>query len=313
MRKQKAARKDARRGYVRLWYSGTPIPCAGVSGDRPSIRLVGVTCKPAAYRSARRAGTYSVLGDDRVLSAAEPETLTMKIETFEPEYDWDTPKRSQAQRLEEAFGSLQAGAHFAEKKLKEPRLIGVFRELLKMSHEAYLAGDSKRGAHVLQEAEGLVWQSRASRLKHVVEAERRAFGEVVLFKDVVVSPYPYEGSEADLGDLQRKLWSHATAEMDALSTDQVSVSQTWVIEADGVIRSIKGRSKKSIMQDVTDGAREGRLHGYAMATLIGRELLCVDVEEYGKPRVSVRRLSKPGAEAVPRFHLDEPEIFTTPP
>lgn len=67
-----------------------------------------------------------------------------------------------------------------------------------MSHEAYSEGDSKRGSHVLQEAEGLVWQSRASRLKHVVEAERRAFGDVVLFKDVVVSPYPYEGSEEDL-------------------------------------------------------------------------------------------------------------------
>ena len=52
MRKQKAARKDARRGYVRLWYSGTPIPCAGVSGDRPSIRLVEVTCKPADWVSA---------------------------------------------------------------------------------------------------------------------------------------------------------------------------------------------------------------------------------------------------------------------
>ncbi len=263
---------------------------------------------------------------------SNPQLLTMKIETFEslgqyhdswatiilcapdqfPEYDWDTPKRSQAQRLEEAFVSLQAGAHLAEKKLKEPRLIGVFRELLKMSHEAYIEGDSKRGAHVLQEAEGLVWQSRASLLKHVVEAERRAFGDVVLFKDVVVSPYPYEGSEEDLGDLQRKLWSHATAEMDVLSTDQVSVSRVWVIEADGVIRLIKGRSRKSIMQDVTDGARQGRLHGYAMATLIGRELLCVDVEEYGRPRVSVRRLSKPGAAAVPRFHLDEPEIFTTP-
>lgn len=77
---------------------------------------------------------------------SNPQLLTMKNETFEslgqyhdswatiilcapdrfPEYDWDTPKRSQAQRLEEAFVSLQAGAHLAEKKLKEPRLIGVF-------------------------------------------------------------------------------------------------------------------------------------------------------------------------------------------
>lgn len=104
-----------------------------------------------------------------------------------PEYDWDLPPRSQSQRLEEAFASLQAGRHFAEKKLKTSRHIGVFRELLNMSHEAYLAADSKRGAHILQEAEGMVWRSRASQLKYVVEAERRAFGEVVLFKDAAVS------------------------------------------------------------------------------------------------------------------------------
>ncbi|KJJ99194.1 hypothetical protein UB44_13720 [Burkholderiaceae bacterium 26] len=226
-----------------------------------------------------------------------------------PEYDWDTPARGQAQRLEEAFASLEAGCHFAEKKLKTPRLIGVFHELLKMSHEAYLAGDGKRGAHVLQEAEGLVWRSRASRLKHVVEAERRAFGDVVLFKEVVVSPYPYEGSETDLGEIQRKLWLHASAQMDAMSTDEVSATQTWVVDADGVIRMIKGRSRKAILHDVSEGARQARLQGYATASLIGRELLCVDVEEHGKPRVSVRRLTRPGEDPVPRFHLDEPEIF----
>ncbi|PLP98416.1 hypothetical protein [Cupriavidus pauculus] len=225
-----------------------------------------------------------------------------------PEYDWDTPARSQAQRLEEAFADLQAGAHFAEKKIKTPRLIGVFRELLKMSHEAYLNGDGKRGAHLLQEAEGLVWRSRASRLKHVVEAERRAFGEVVLFKDVVVSPYPYEGSETDLGEIQRKLWLHATAQMDAIQTDEVSITQTWVADADGAVHVIKGRSRKAILQTVRDGAKH--LQGYATASLIGPDLLCVDVEEHGKPRASVTRLTRIGEDPVPRFHLDEPEIFT---
>lgn len=256
---------------------------------------------------------------------------TMKIRTFEslgqyhdswatiilcapdqfPEYDWDTPARSQAQRLEEAFADLHAGTHFAEKRIKAPRLIGVFRELLKMSHEAYLNGHGKRGAHLLQEAEGLVWRSRAARLKHVVEAERRAFGEVVLFKDVVVSHYPYEGSEADLGEIQRKLWRHASAQMDVMQTDEVSVTQTWVADADGAIHAIKGRSRKAILQAVSEGAKQSRLQGYASATLIGQDLLCVDVEEYGKPRASVRRLARTGEDPAPRFHLDEPEIFTS--
>ena len=126
----------------------------------------------------------------------------------------------------------------------------------------------------MQEAEGLVWRSRASRLKHVVEAEQRAFGDVVLFKDVVVSPYPYEGSETDLGEIQRKLWRHACAQIDAMPTDKVSVTQTWLVNVDGVIRVIKGRSRKAILEAVSEGARQARLQGYATASLIGRELLC---------------------------------------
>lgn len=229
-----------------------------------------------------------------------------------PEYDWDVPPRDQAQRLEEAFADLHAGAHFAEKKLKSSRLIGVFRELLRMSHEAYLDGDGMRGAHVLQEAEGMIWRSRASRPKYVVEAEQRAFGNVDLFKNVVVSLYPYEGNEMDLGEVQRKLWLHASAQMDATSTDEVSITQTWVLDADGAILAVKGRSGKAILQVVSEGAKHATLRGYATASLIGRELLCVDVEEFGKPRISVRRLARPGNDAVPRYHLDEPKIFTEP-
>ncbi|VVE13002.1 hypothetical protein PIN31009_02730 [Pandoraea iniqua] len=227
-----------------------------------------------------------------------------------PEYDWDTPPRSQAQRLEEEFTSLRAGAHFAEKKLGKPRLIGVFHELLKMSHEAYLSGDSTRGAHVIQEAEGLVWPSRMTRLKYVVEAEKRAFGDIDLFKDVVVSPFPYEGGEKDLGDVQRKLWLYAMRQMDALVPEPFSVTRTWVAGANGEIHLVKGRSGKSILETVRIGVEQGQIQGYATGTLIGADLLCVDVEESGKPRISVRRLSRSGETPKPRFHLDEPEIFT---
>ena len=54
----------------------------------------------------------------------------------------------------------------------------------------------------------------------------------------------------------------------------------------------------------------GQLLGYATASLIGQALVCVDVEEHGKPHISVRRLVKPDQDPVPRFHLDEPQIFT---
>ena len=63
-----------------------------------------------------------------------------------------------------------------------------------MSHEAYLAGDRKTGAHVLQECEGMIWKGSAGRPKYMVEAERRAFGKVVRFQDDIASPCPLEGT-----------------------------------------------------------------------------------------------------------------------
>lgn len=229
-----------------------------------------------------------------------------------PEEDWDPPGMTQRDRLDEAFALLRSGIGFAERKLKEPRRIGVFHELINMSYEAYVAGDDKLGAHALQEAEGLVWSSRASRLKHVVEAERRAFGDVILFKDVVVSPYPYEGGEADLGDVQRQLWQHAVAEVERLRVELDPLVKTWAMELDGTIQETRGRSRKATRELIRAGAMNGSLIGAATAELLpGGRLLCVDVEEVGKPLVSIRRLTEAGTPGDWRFHLDEPRLFST--
>jgi hypothetical protein len=237
-------------------------------------------------------------------------TVILCAPTDFPEQDWDRPGMTQRDRLDEAFELLRSGSDFADKKLKDSRRIGVFHELLKMSYEAYVAGDGTLGAHALQEAEGLVWTGRASRLKHVVEAERRAFGEVILFKDVVVSPYPYEGSEADLGDVQRQLWRHAAAEIEKLRVEFEPLVRTWAMERGGKIREVNGRSRKAIRQLICDGATDGSLVGAASAELLPcGQLLCIDVEETGKPLISVRQLKQDDSPGKPRFHLDEPRLF----
>lgn len=226
--------------------------------------------------------------------------------------DWDQRQLSQRERLDEAFELLRSGFPFAEKKLAAPRHREICRELLKMSYEAYVAGDSKLGAHTLQEAEGMIWPGRASRLKHVVEAERRAFGEVVLYKDVVVSPYPCEGTEADLGEIQRRLWKHATSDIDGMGHVIEGLTRSWAMHRDGSIRATKGRSMKALRLAFRDGAASGELIGIVTAQLLpGGSLLCVDVEEAGKPLASIRRLTEGSSGGQTYFHLDEPVAFTS--
>jgi hypothetical protein len=117
----------------------------------------------------------------------------------------------QAAELEKRFRWLRDGFFYVERKVKDEQLCRILLELIQMSHEAYLAGDRKTGAHVLQECEGMIWKSGAGRPKYVVEAERRAFGRVVRFNDVVVSPYPLEGTVESLGRDQKVLLAHAQA------------------------------------------------------------------------------------------------------
>lgn len=228
-----------------------------------------------------------------------------------PEYDWDPRRMTQRKRFDEAYERLLAGSGLAEKRLKDGRQVGIWRELLKMAHEAYLAGDRKRGAHILQEAEGLVWTSQAVRPKHAVEAERRAFGDLLLYRDVVLSPYPCEGTEADLGEVQRQLWRHAVAEVERLSDGLEPLVRSWTMACDGTVRVVTGRSRKAMLQTVRDGAADGSFVGWARAELLpGGGLLCVDVEQAGRARVSVRALTQQDGSVVTRFHLEDPDLFS---
>jgi hypothetical protein len=226
---------------------------------------------------------------------------------------WNDQPVDQSQQLELRFQELMDGFYMAERKLKDPRLIRICRELLDMSLQAYKAGDTKLGAHTLQECEGLIWKSRRNSLKHVVEAERRAFGTVELFKDVVVSPYPYEGAEADLGEVQRRLWLHIADSCKPELDETEGFRQIWSMQADGSIRRIQARSYRAAKEQLIRQIERAEVIGAASVEVLpGGDLQVFDVEEPGRPRVSIRVLRSGGAYKAPRFHLEHPSMFQSP-
>ena len=225
------------------------------------------------------------------------------------------PVPDQAAALEEAFALIRSGFVFVEKKLEDPRLLGVLRELIEMSYEAYVCGDTRRGAHVFQECEGLIWPSRSGRLKYVVEAEMRRFGDLRLFKDVKVSPFPCEGTTADLGPRQKALFEHARREAQGfIDAGEAFKVRHWVMHADGSIHALRARSKKQALIALRQGAASGDLVACAavhfpFGSVSG--LLAVHLEEPGRPRIEVISLVTNGVVDPPHHHLHEPDIFTS--
>ena len=223
------------------------------------------------------------------------------------------PVVDQKSALEEAFEEIRSGFHFVEKKIKDQRLLGVLRELITMSHESYKAGETMRAAHIFQECEGLIWPSRAGALKYVVEAEQRAFGSVELFKNVVVSPFPYEGTVADLGPFQRVLFEHAQLQSQPyVDDDKPFKSLTWALGPGGEITSVKERSWKATVAKLQQAAVSGEIVACATAAFPhGGEsgILRVDIEQIGHPRVEAIALVKLWKVGTFSYHLYEPEIF----
>lgn len=222
-----------------------------------------------------------------------------------------SPVNQQAE-LRTSFEVLKEWFHLAERKFKDPRLIGVLRELLVMSEEAYLAGEKKRGAHILQECEGFIWPSRAGDLKYVVEAEIRAFGDLALFKDVFVSPYPYEGTLADLGERQRTLFDLASADCESrLRQEEDFRWLLWLLAADGEVRREKPKSWRKAEQMIRAGFSSGAIAAYCKAELVFGGfggLLSYTLEEPSKPRVHAVGIMRNWKHDQLRFHLENPYL-----
>lgn len=223
---------------------------------------------------------------------------------------FDDKPVDQRLELDRCFSDLREGFHYAEKRLKDPRIVRICRELIEMSYEAYVAGDSKLGAHALQECEGMIWPGRKLPVKHAVEAERRVYGEVKVFAGVTISPFPYEGTEKDLGVVQRELYEHATKACESRLSEDAGFMTVWVKSSDGAIREIKARSQKKAREEIKYGVATGGVVGTASAQLlVGGGLLVYHLEEAGRPLIAVMHLRREGSFQAPRFHLSDPVTF----
>ncbi|WP_175832394.1 hypothetical protein [Burkholderia cepacia] len=74
--------------------------------------------------------------------------------------------------LEKAFAELLSTLPVVVPKVSSDCL-PLLRTMLEMSLEAYQYGDSMRGAHILQEFEGMIWPSRALPEHFAIEAKAR--------------------------------------------------------------------------------------------------------------------------------------------
>lgn len=245
---------------------------------------------------------------------------------------FDEEPVDQGKALQDAFEQLRAGFRFARTKLKDDRLARVAQELIEMSFEAYSGGDTKRGAHTLQECEGFIWSKRKLRVKYAVEAELRAFGENILFAGIHISPYPYEGTRADLSHEQSLLLRVAEESFRAHQAARKDCQYfAWVITGLGVVHRISAEPKddghpslvpiqksfRGIYKQLKALGESNQMQCCVFMQAIGAlgdGIVTYDLEQRGRPRVSARQLFKLSPAGVHgydnmRFHLEDPQFF----
>lgn len=239
----------------------------------------------------------------------------------------------QTAALKSGFERLRSGFHFAERKVKDERVIRVLREMIDMSQEAYVAGNVKLGAHILQECEGMIWKKQSLKIKHAIEAERRAFGAIELYKNVCVSIYPYEGTSADLGEDQKHLLAIAQAHAHQHLQERRSFHFfAWARETNGRVVRISvdpfadnhaappplQKSWRASLNRIRELAGNRQIRASVIVELVcpswaAGGSLSFNLEQCGYPKAHPRCLvSFPGNgfEATNlRYHLDDPYIF----
>lgn len=240
----------------------------------------------------------------------------------------------QAEALNANFDVLRSDFHFVERNLKDDHLARICQELIEISFEAYLNGEIRTGIFSLQELRGLIWPSYKLRPKYGVQAELRAFGVNTLYAGVRASPYPYEGTRAELSRKQEQLLVLAERSYAAhLNDPEVPTYPdeptyfSWVITQDGAVKRTSAKPKgdhhpilKPVQRSwgfkrLKELASSGEIQACVLVQIpLGNPgLIICDVEESGHPRVSVRQKferQRGVAQFEPaRYFIEDPAIF----
>ncbi|WP_295372621.1 hypothetical protein [uncultured Pseudacidovorax sp.] len=220
---------------------------------------------------------------------------------------FDGTKVHQPTALREEFSALEASFPFVEKKVKDPYLAAILRQLLKMANEFYVEGDKRNGNYAMQEIEGTIWPSKKIPSRHAPEAERRAHGKVERYAGVIPSPYPLGGSEKDMGEHQRRLFL-AVSQLHTTGAEKWESRQVhaWVLLADGQVIRVKSKSQKATTQQFSDDLANGTALAALRAENVFGDLYVYDVEEVGKPRISVRGKRQDFQKATPNYVIEAP-------
>lgn len=149
--------------------------------------------------------------------------------------------------------------------------------------------------------------------KYAAEAERRIFGTVTRYKDVRVSPYPFEGTRTDLGATQEALLQTAERHCQSyLDANKEFKYFGWVHYPGGTIEQIKAPSRKKLQQHFRERAEMRQIDGAALAELVISAvsgLIVFHLHEQERPDVrAIAKINHWRYEPL-RFHLEDPSIF----
>jgi hypothetical protein len=75
--------------------------------------------------------------------------------------------------LDSVFSDLRANLPTLKKRIKDETKISILNEMLTISYEAYIQGNSKKAIYALQELQGIVWPKFKMESKYEQEAKIR--------------------------------------------------------------------------------------------------------------------------------------------
>ena len=85
----------------------------------------------------------------------------------------DYLNENEQMNLEKAFAELFRAFPMLKQRQKDEEILKLAHETLQISYEGYKSGNEIKGAHALQEFEGLIWPSHKLPEEFVLEARAR--------------------------------------------------------------------------------------------------------------------------------------------